>query len=399
MTEFTPGTMPEPMPDEQQPASWEAELTIPFSMIPAIPASYLWPGVIPNRTPVFFVAPGGTGKGLAIAAIAAMATTGAAFPGEKQGRAPGQVITISPEDDANEDMAFRLRAAGADMSLVRDLTLLPSGAPFLLPANIPELHQAITEADAKGPPVLLVTLDPLDALAENGLSSQRAARAIMQPLHDLCRDYGGAMILSHHTTKNSDVVAGSQVLTDSARMVWMIGTAKDDANVRVMAPWKSNRPTAGTMRFQITGEGNDVHAVFTGPDAGPESQAPSSRAARLRLAVEEEIARPRWADAHPPAPEPAPAEPALEPAAPAEPPTVPEMERPTIPEMEQPTLPEIPPASADDGTRAMPVIPDAPGGNGTAAYLRKYISEGEPAEVRKIANALLNEVTEGGGSE
>lgn len=254
-------------------------LTVPFSEIPAIPATELWPGVIPNRTPVFLVAPGGTGKGLAIAAIAALVTTGRPFPGEKTGSEPGQVIIVAPEDDPNEDMAFRLRAAGADLSLVLDLTVLPDGSPFLLPGNIPDLQRAITEAEEGGPPVKLVALDPLAAMAENGLGSVRNARDVIGPLQDLCRDYGGAMILSHHTTKDGKVVAGSKALTDAARLVWMITVAPDDADARVMTPWKSNRATTEKVRYRIEGDGASVRAVFT----GPETAVPGSRAARLRL--------------------------------------------------------------------------------------------------------------------
>jgi RecA-family ATPase len=254
-------------------------LTVPFSEIPAIPATELWPGVIPNRTPVFLVAPGGTGKGLAIAAIAALVTTGRPFPGEKQGSEPGQVIIVAPEDDPNEDMAFRLTAAGADLSLVLDLTVLPDGSQFLLPGDIPELQRAITEANEKGPPVKLVALDPLAAMAENGLGSVRNARGIISPLQDVCRDYGGAMILSHHTTKDGKVVAGSKALTDSARLVWMIAVAPDDADARVMTPWKSNRAATEKVRYRIEGDGASVRAVFT----GPETAVQGSRAARLRL--------------------------------------------------------------------------------------------------------------------
>ena len=81
---------------------WDGQdLTVPFSRIPAIAATELWPGIVPNRTPVFFVAPGGTGKGLAIAKIAAMTTTGEPFPGQVQGREPGQVVMVAPEERPN----------------------------------------------------------------------------------------------------------------------------------------------------------------------------------------------------------------------------------------------------------------------------------------------------------
>lgn len=280
---------------------WDgAALTVPFSQIPAIPATSLWPGVIPNRTPVLLVAPGGTGKGLVIARIAALTTTGEPFPGQVQGREPGSAIVVAPEDDANEDMSFRLRAAGADLSLVRDLTVLPNGSPFTLPGNIPELAQAITEVnDEGGPPVRLVALDPLLAMSENGLSSMRAARGVIYPLQEVARSYGGAMILSHHTTKDESVIAGSKTLTDAARMVWLIKRAPDDPDARIMTEWKSNRRTAGTVRYRIEGDGEDVRAVFT----GPESAVAGSRAARLRLneitAESAAVTAQRWLDEHP----------------------------------------------------------------------------------------------------
>lgn len=304
--------MTSPLPElpdgwsESSAPEWQGNLSIPFSEIPAIPATSLWPGVVPNRTPVLFVAPGGTGKGLVIAKIAAMTSTGEAFPGQLQPREPGQVILVAPEDDANEDMSFRLRAAGANLSLIRNLTVLPDGSPFQLPSNIPELRKAIAEANKARdeetgeplPPVKLIALDPLLAICENGLASPKAAKAVIWPLQDVAQDYGGAMILSHHTTKNKEVVAGSKVLTDAARMVWMIKVAPDDENARLMTPWKSNRRTDGAVRYQIVGDGEDVRAVFT----GPETAIPGSRAAKLRLTEKgispEEMAQ-RWLDEHP----------------------------------------------------------------------------------------------------
>lgn len=273
------------------------EMTVPYSRIPPIPATSLWEGVVPNRTPTFVVAPGGTGKGILIAKIIAMTTTGEAFPGALQGREPGSVIIVAPEDDANEDMAFRLRAADADLGLVRDLTVLPNGSPFLLPSNIPELQRAISEInDEGGPPVKLIALDPLMAIAENGLDSKRAALGVILPLQDIAREYGGAMILSHHTTKNENVVAGSKVLTNAARLVWMISRAPDDASIREMTVWKTNRPATGTVRYRIEGDGQDVRAVFIPPN----SAVPGSRAARLRLTGSPVERAQQWLAEHPP---------------------------------------------------------------------------------------------------
>ena len=288
--------------ETEEPDTYDgAALTVPYDKIPPIPATDLWPGVVPNRTPVYFIAPGGTGKGLVIAKITAMVTTGESFPGQRQPRQPGTVITIAPEDEPKQDMAFRLRAAGADLALVRDLTVLPDGSPFLLPGNIRELQQAIAEINAEGgPPVQLITLDPLLALCENGLNTVKAARAVTGPLQDMTKEYGGAMILSHHTTKSRDTVAGSKSLTDAARLVWMISRAPDDPDVREMNVWKTNRKTADGIRYRIEGDGENVHAVFTRADTA----VAGSRAARLRLAETSpaELAR-QWLASHPKQPE------------------------------------------------------------------------------------------------
>jgi len=259
------------------------DLSVPFSQIPAIKSTSLWPGVIPNRTPVLWVAPGGTGKGLAIAEVTGITTGGRNFPGCEPVE-PGQVITIAPEDDPNEDLAWRFRAAGADLELVKNLTILPNGDPFMLPSNEPELRMAIEEANEKGdeeglPHVRLVTIDPLYAICENGLSSPKLTRRLWTSLQDIARDYGIAMIVSHHTTKDSRVVAGSRQLTDAARMVWMIGKADDNPDARVMRVFKSNRRTASDPRYIIEGDEETAHAVFT----GPETVVTGSRAARLRL--------------------------------------------------------------------------------------------------------------------
>lgn len=262
----------------------EASLTVTFDQIPAIPARYLWPGVLPYRTPVMLAAPGGTGKGLAIAAITALVTTGRPFPGEPEGtREPGSVIIVAPEDDANEDLAFRLRASGANLALVHDLTYLPDGSPFTLPGSLDDLRDAITEIGGAGPPVRLVALDPLMALAERSLGSARAARDIVEQLQAVARDTGVAMIVSHHTVK-SGAIAGNGELVNAMRLVWRVAAAKDSPGIRVMTVEKTNREAGPSVRYRIEGEGELARAVFCRPEDG--ASVPGSRAARLRLVAQ-----------------------------------------------------------------------------------------------------------------
>lgn len=264
----------------------DAGLTVPFSVIPAIKATWLRPGIIPNRTPVFLVAPGGTGKGLAIAAFIAMVTRGWPFPGEPEDTVyePESAVLIAPEDDPNEDLAFRLRAAGADLELVHNLTVLPDGSNFALPGNIAELRQAISEISETGPRVALSALDPLSAVCPRNLTTVRAARDAVDPLTAITQDTGTAMIISHHTPKDGRRVAGSKGLTDTARMVWMI---ERQGNERVMRIWKTNRtPGTTVIRYRIEGEEENAHAVFSPAElsaSGSDTAPAGSRAAKLRL--------------------------------------------------------------------------------------------------------------------
>lgn len=258
------------------------KVSVPYSQIPAVPPEDLWPGVVPLRQVTMLAAPGKTGKGLVIAAAAGIVTSGAPWPGDPPGlrREPGSVIIVAPEDDPNEDMAWRLRAAGANLSLVRDLTVLPDGSPFFLPDRKDELRQAVAEAAENGPPARLIALDPVLAMASGTLSSARGARAFTGPLQDIARETGAAVMLTNHTTKDDQTIAGSKSLTDACRVVWLLSRVTADQNDRrrAMVLWASNRMMREHVPVLITGNGTDVRAVFAEGDAPP-----GSRASKLRL--------------------------------------------------------------------------------------------------------------------
>jgi putative DNA primase/helicase len=262
-------------------------IAVPFSEIPAITPAWLWPGVIPERTPVILASPGGTGKGLAIAAIAGLVTTGSRFPGEPQDavRERRQVILVAPEDDANEDLAFRLRAAGADLALVRVLNWMPDGTRFTLPSCLETLRDAIRQASAQGPPVGLVAVDPLLAVCERSIASVTAARAVIEPLQDLAREEGVAMIISHHTTKDGRTIAGSKAITDAARLVWLLERMPGSSDaLRKMTVQKSNRGSGEPVYLLIEEDGTSTRAIFLEAE---QKARPGSRAAKLRLGEKE----------------------------------------------------------------------------------------------------------------
>lgn len=240
---------------------------IPYTYIPQREVVPLWPGWIARRHVTLVVAPGGTGKGMWTVDIAARVSTGRPWPGESQEdtREPEAVVMVTPEDDANEAVAKRLAAAGADTSLVFDLTKLPDGSPFILPDSVPQLRAAIAQIEEMtGRKVGLVVIDPLMACVEKSIASNIAARKATDPLADLASELGPAVILTHHTVK-SGAAAGSKGLTDAMRHVLHIDkpAGLEDGPVRVVTVSKSNMaPTDSQLRYVLLGDDGDCHAVY-----------------------------------------------------------------------------------------------------------------------------------------
>jgi KaiC/GvpD/RAD55 family RecA-like ATPase len=238
-------------------------LGVPFSIIPPKPVDPLWEGWFLRRHVTLLVAPGGTGKGLLTIDMAARVTQGKTFPGEPEGTVhePEAVVLVSPEDDPNETVAWRLRAAGADLALVFNLTVLPDGSRFTLPDSVTSgtLGRAVAEIEkATGKHVGLVVIDPLFAVSAVNLSANKGARSVIDPLEQFAHDGRCAVVLTHHTVK-SGATAGSKGLIDACRVVLRIG--RDDkelsSSIRVLTVEKANAlsDTTDGIRYCIAGGG------------------------------------------------------------------------------------------------------------------------------------------------
>lgn len=259
------------------PALGVADLVaIPFGMITPKEVVALWPGWIARRHVTLVVAAGGTSKGLWTVDIMARVTTGRAWPGEPQDavREPEAVILVAPEDDPNEAVAWRLKAAGADSDLVFNLTALPDGSPFILPDSVDShLRPAVEQIEKlTGRKVGLIVIDPLMSTVEKSIASNIAARKVVGPLEKLARETGPAVILTHHTVK-SGAVAGAKGLTDAMRHVLRIDRpagADKDTPLRVVSVEKSNiATTASQLRYTLAGDGEDCHVYYPQDEKTP----------------------------------------------------------------------------------------------------------------------------------
>ena len=259
--------------------------SVPFSKIPAMQRRWCGPW-FPIGTPVLYVAPAGTGKGLSMALDIAIVATGAAWPGEPEGtlHQPKTVLLAAPEDDTNETLAFRFTAAiesldvseerkeGA-LALIRDITTLPDGSPFVLGgegscvgklrAECDRIHE-----DENTPDVGFICLDPLQAMLGKGASimSVEGSRRIIAPLQALSREVNGmqgvAMAITHHTTKEGKV-AGSQGLINAVRIAYMVSRVDDNARQRVISIFKTNisGDSAKTV-YTIRGIGDATYVEY-----------------------------------------------------------------------------------------------------------------------------------------
>ena len=241
------------------------------------PKAWLWGGRLLRGGVTIVAGPGGSAKGLMAADLAARVTTGRPMPGETEAREPASVIMITPEDDLEEDVAWRLDAAGADRGRCHDLTFLPGGIPFELSVirgdtgHIGQLRELIDEIGD----VALVVIDPLLACVNGPVASNAAARRVMAPLQRLAKETGVAILLTHHTVK-SGAIAGSKGLTDAARIVYRISRQADNPAVRVMSVEKvNNAPELDDIQYTLTGEGTSIRVAWA-PEA-EQQQRPSWR--------------------------------------------------------------------------------------------------------------------------
>lgn len=277
-------------------------LTVPYTDIPVLPWEWLWEGFLPLGVPVLWAAPGGTGKGLAIARIVAIVTTGGRFPGDPadMAREPGSCVIVAPEDDCNRVTSPRLDAAGADKRFVHDLSVLPGDEPFMWPAAKDKLRTAIREINKRAArsaelgldpghpdymvPVAFVSIDPLYRTLEKDITNRAAALRLVIPLESICREFNVAMVVSHHTTKDGKTVSGSKALTDAFRAVFLIGRDPDErrGNRRVFTVFKANIVSdRGEQVFEVAGQGAGSMAVFTEPQ--PPEETPEQATSRLRV--------------------------------------------------------------------------------------------------------------------
>lgn len=236
------------------PVSYDDERLKPLDRID------LWESRIPCGDVTLLYGDGAVGKGRMICDLIGRVTTGRPLPlcGPETAQEPGSVIVVLPEDDPNEQVAHRLRAARADLTRVYDLTRLDGGSRFKLSADgkhvgdLAQLRGLVDQLEADGRNPRLVVIDPLAAVLGWGtIQTNAGARRLVEPLQDMAKDTGIAVLVVAHTVK-SGLLQGSAGLPQALRTVWKVSRDPDNPAYRLLTLEKHNNlPDADPVRYGL----------------------------------------------------------------------------------------------------------------------------------------------------
>jgi hypothetical protein len=192
------------------------------------PASidWLWTDYVPRGMTSIFGGFPGVGKSTILYDLAARTS--------REGKV---VLIVTAEDHLAAVVRPRLEAAGADLELVRIVTV-----PITLPGDVAVLGSLIREYDAA-----LLVLDPLVAFIGDDVNTHRDhhVRRVLAPLADLAERTGVALVVVIHTNKGRDNeplmrISGSIGFTGAARTVLLAADDPKDEARRIFAVVKSN---------------------------------------------------------------------------------------------------------------------------------------------------------------
>ena len=170
-----------------------------------ISIDWLWTDYVPRGMTSIFGGFPGVGKSTILYDLAARTS--------REGKV---VLIVTAEDHLAAVVRPRLEAAGADLELVRIVTV-----PITLPDDVSVLRSLIGVYQAA-----LLVLDPLVAFIDDGVNTHRDhhVRRVLAPLADLAEKTGAAVVVVIHTNKGRENeplmrISGSIGFTGAARTV------------------------------------------------------------------------------------------------------------------------------------------------------------------------------------
>jgi putative DNA primase/helicase len=229
------------------------ELLSSAAIIPT-PVHWIWPGwLAEGRLQILAGAPG-AGKTTIALSLAAVVSAAGRWPDGTRTQA-GNVVIWSGEDDPSDTLVPRLAAANADRNrvfIVGRAREASAARPFDPARDMPSLADAIKRAQE----VKLVIIDPIALVAVKDSHRNAETRRDLQPVVDLCRETGAAVLGIHHLAKGT---AGREPVE---RLIGSIAFAAVARVVMIATKLPAQEPDLNERRVLMRAKSN------IGPDEG-----------------------------------------------------------------------------------------------------------------------------------
>ena len=179
-------------------------VTVTADRVEIKPIRWLWPNYVPRGKITLLAGRPKAGKSVMLIDLAARVSRGLPMPYADQSSAVrGRVVLCMAEDDAEDMVAPRLKAAAADLGMVEIVRCVRTsrGERGLDIAR----DIALLERLCKTGDVALVIIDPIMSFigADTDTNNDASTRYALFPLKSLAERLGVAVILNHHQRKGT----------------------------------------------------------------------------------------------------------------------------------------------------------------------------------------------------
>ena len=233
---------------------------------------WLWNGWIPKGYLTLVAGESGAAKSTLLTDIAARETTGKAWPGTTDNRAPGRVLWLGSEDGVEELIVPRLHVAHANLKrfFIIKCSQKSNGVneSFSLQDDIKTTRDALEQARLENNPYTLFIIDPITSylpgrkLKNMNMDSAQNLRFVLEPWLIVAQEFNLAIVCISHFSKDTKRqmihrVLGSTAFIQTCRsLLAIIKLTEEGDHVKALLQLKNNLPETpeGGWKFETIKE-------------------------------------------------------------------------------------------------------------------------------------------------
>jgi putative DNA primase/helicase len=265
-------------------------ITIRASALKIRNIDFIWPGRLARGKHTCIAGEGGLGKSQLLIFMLATVTRGGIWPCGEGCSPSGKVMILSAEDGAEDVLAPRLLAAGADMDRVEIVKRIAAGKRegerrFSLLSDLEEMEKKIFEVGD----VAMVGIDPVSSyMGKADSHNNTALRGVLDPITEMAERTNVAFVsITHFNKGQADKgikavhrVMGGAAFTTAPRAAFGVIEDPDDESRRLLLHLKTNigpKPQGLAYRFGQSKvgvddrDGEDILATHVVWDSEPVS--------------------------------------------------------------------------------------------------------------------------------